>query len=279
MDRAALTFKLLEFYGTRVRHRGQWWIHQQLRKLLRPNIDADLEVVRNGLKWVLNPSDFAQEEFFWIGSLEGWDTYHAKRMLKPGSTFFDVGANFGYYSITLADALARQCRVHAFEPYPPTYDRLQRNIKLNSLQGVIEAHCLALSDAMEIGYMKTKPGNSGATWLDRDPSGEAVTTTTLNLFCAQRGILRLDFVKLDVEGCEERVLRGGTSLIRAFKPLLMVEVNPGVLARRNSSAEALVWLLRDLGYELFVALRDALVPLRAPPTELTDYVNVFCIPT
>jgi len=272
-------FRLLELYGTRIRHRGQWWTHLQLRKLLRADVDADFEVVRNGLKWVLNPSDFTQAEFFWTGSWEGWDTYHLRNMLTPGCTFFDVGANFGYYSITVAAALARRCRVHAFEPFPSTYRRLCRNIELNSLGSVVKAHDVALLDVKGKSYMTMRPGNSGAAWLDGDPGGETVATTTLATFCETRAISRIDLIKLDVEGSEERVLRGGADVISALKPLLMVELNPGVLAKAGSSADALINRLQGFGYGLFVAARDALVPLGALPAGPTDYVNLFCIPT
>ena len=86
-------------------------------------------------------------------------------------------------------------------------------------------------------------------------------------------------IKLDVEGSEERVLRGGADVISALKPLLMVELNPGVLAKAGSSANALINRLQGFGYGLFVAARDALVPLGALPAGPTDYVNLFCIPT
>ena len=278
MNARSWAFRLLELYGTQIRHRGHWWTHLQLRKLLRADIDEDLEVVRNGLKWVLNPSDFTQAEFFWTGSWEGWDTYHLRRMLAPGSTFFDVGANFGYYSITLAAALSPECHGHAFEPFPTTYRRLRRNIELNCLQDVVDAHHIALLDVKGTGYMKTTPGNSGAARVDNDRRGEAITTTTLDAFCEGQTVPRIDLVKLDVEGSEERVLLGGADVISTFKPLLMVELNPGVLARTGSSPEILINRLRSLGYDLFVAARDALVPLGALPVGPTDYVNVLCTP-
>jgi FkbM family methyltransferase len=279
MNAGSWSFRLLELYGTRIHHRGHWWTHLHLRRLLGADVDADLEVVRDGLKWVLNPSDFTQAEFFWTGSWEGWDTYHLKRMLTPGGIFFDIGANFGYYAITLAAALARQCHVHAFEPFPVTYRRLRRNIELNCLQGVVEAHDVALQEQAGTGYMRMKPGNSGTAWLDEDPRGEAVATTTLSAFCGERAVSRIDLVKLDVEGSEERVLRGGADVISTFKPLLVVELNPGVLARAGSSPEVLINRLHSLGYDLFVAARDALVPLAVLPTGPTDYVNAFCTPS
>ena len=108
MKSDSLIFRTLEFYGTRINHPGQWLIHEKLRNLFRVQVDADLEVTRDGLKWILNPSDFMQSGLFWLGAQDRWDIYQIKRRLKPGAVIFDVGANFGYYSLTLAKYLKVQ---------------------------------------------------------------------------------------------------------------------------------------------------------------------------
>ena len=50
----SLLWKALEFYGTSIHHRGKWRLHEQLRKALKINHSEDLEVSRQGLKWILN---------------------------------------------------------------------------------------------------------------------------------------------------------------------------------------------------------------------------------
>ena len=130
----------LLFYGTRFpSHPRKWWLHDRLRRFFRVDIDRDIEVVRNRMRWSLNPADFEHEGLFWLGTKDKWDLYHMRRMLGPGSVFFDIGANFGYYSLTIATALDRQCQVHTFEPNPRTYARLCRHIQWNGLQNVVLA--------------------------------------------------------------------------------------------------------------------------------------------
>src|SRR5262249_14747784 len=119
--RSALA-RLLEFYGTRLHHRGQGRIHMMLRRILKPDLNADFDVTRGGLHWRLNPSDFVQADLFWFGRKDYWETHHLRKLLHPGSVLFDVGANIGYYAITLAAALGNACRVYAFEPFPSTYE-------------------------------------------------------------------------------------------------------------------------------------------------------------
>src|ERR1017187_1796412 len=127
MNENSFAFKALEFYGNRLRHRGQWRIHGLLRRLLKANVDCEFEVERAGLRWLLNPSDYVERELFWLGDRERWGIYHVKSRLPAGAVVCDVGANFGYYSLTLAAFLKRDARFFAFEPNPATRTRLERN--------------------------------------------------------------------------------------------------------------------------------------------------------
>lgn len=270
-------FKLLEFYGTRVRHRGQWRVHALLRRWLNPNVDVDLEVVRDGHRWLLNPSDYVQSEFFWLSSRDAWEIFHLKKLLKPGYVIFDVGANFGHYAITLADALQRDCKVYAFEPFPPNLERLRTNVRLNALENTIQVHAIGLADSVGSGHMTTRADNSGAATLAGGANGGfRVELTTLDSFCAQHRIEKLDFIKIDIEGYEEKLFLGGVRTIRRFAPLILIELDPPKLMRAGSSVDRVVAQLNDFEYELRVAQRDHLVPLGVLPRG-QDYINVFCL--
>lgn len=274
-------FKALEFYGTRLHHRGQWKVHAWLREKLRPNVDVDLEVVRDGHRWLLNPSDFVQTEFFWLGQRDGWDIQHAKRLVRPGDVIFDVGANFGHYAVTLADAAQRKCEVHAFEPFPPNTKRLRTNIRLNGMENIIQVHPVGLSDAVGVGKMMTRADNSGAATLAVTEEGavaaQGIALTTMDAFCEEHRLAKLDFVKIDVEGFEERLLAGATASLRRWTPLVLIEFDPPKLIRAGSSVDHLAAQFHELGYSLWVADRDRLVPLKELPRG-QDYINVFCVP-
>src|ERR1700741_1145305 len=92
-------WKALEFYGTKVHHPGKWRIHEKIRSILKIDYSGNIKVSRNGLPWILNPADFVQSSFYWIGEFECWDWLHLERMVPPGSVAFDIGANFGFYSL------------------------------------------------------------------------------------------------------------------------------------------------------------------------------------
>jgi len=249
-------------------------VHAALRSLLKPRFDEDLTVSRQGLHWVLDPSDFPQENLFWLGESDRWELFHARRMVGPGAVTFDVGANFGYYALMLATGLRRACVVHAFEPNEATFQRLTRNIALNGMD-CVHAHRLALSDVPGTASMRGRNGNSGAAFLE--PGDGEVEVTTLDEFVAERGIDRLDFMKIDVEGFEERVLRGGERVLRELRPHILFELQPVTLERAGSSVDRLATLLTSHGYRLFQADRERLVPLvlREDPGYL---VNGFAVP-
>ncbi|MDW8345288.1 MAG: FkbM family methyltransferase, partial [Verrucomicrobiae bacterium] len=88
-------------------------------------------------------------------------------------------------------------------------------------------------------------------------------------------LTRLDFVKLDVEGNEERVIRGGYRTLQSCRPMILIEIHPVLLQRMGSSAEAIMTALRDLGYRLYSIDRERLVQLTVTPTDLT---NILCLP-
>ena len=267
-------FRFLEWYGLHGKHPGQWRVHAALRNLLHASIDAELPVERQGLRWVLNPSDYPHRELFWLGESDRWDLLHSRRFVKPGAVIFDVGANFGYYGLMLAEGLGRDCDVHAFEPTEETFARLTRHVAMNRME-CVHAHRLALSDAPGTASMQGRDGNSGAAFVD--PGGGEVRVTTLDAFVAEQGIRRLDFVKIDVEGFEERVLRGADRALRELRPTLLLEIQPMTLERASSSVPQLVELLTARGYALWRSQKERLVPLEAG--EIQDsLVNGFAIP-
>lgn len=277
MDQSSLSFRALSFYGTRLRHPGQWKVHSRLRQLLNANINSYMEVERAGLRWVLNPSDYVQQSLFWLGEHDRWEVFHIKKLLPPDAVICDVGANFGYYSVSLAASLKPKARIFAFEPHPGTRARLQRHVTLNELGDVVTVVPCALSDKPGTVRMTSREDNTGAAHISQHGDTE-VEVTTLDGICARHQLSRLDFVKIDVEGFEPNVLRGGDYCLRTFRPKLFVEMMPVQLERTGSSAAELASILRGYGYTLYVSERRQLLPLTTVPTG-SDLVNVFCFPS
>jgi len=127
--------------------------------------------------------------------------------------------------------------------------------------------------------MTVAAGNSGSATMANAGGGTPfeVATTTLDAFCSHQGIARVGALKIDVEGFEERVLTGGMRTIAQSHPLILIELDQGRQARAGSSVLRVTSLLERLGYDLFVARRDRLVPLLESPSR-GPLFNAFAIP-
>ena len=164
--------------------------------------------------------------------LADWEPY-VKRIFNPkeDQTVLDIGAHIGLYTLRAARAVGPNGKVIAVECDPSNFNILKRNISLNRLNNVILVDC-ALSDTD--GYMNV--------YLSWDP---LLTTTdvkrykprrirrcasirsmTVDTLLEQLGIHKIDWMKVDVEGAEMRVLRGAVRTIEKSKDLkLIVEIS------------------------------------------------------
>ena len=281
MANQSLLFRLLLFYGIRFPyHRGKGWLHGRLLKLFNIHVDEEFDVVREGLHWRLNPADFVQADVFWLGRKDFYDVFHLRYLLQPGHVFLDIGANFGYYSVVLGSGRRNQCTLHAFEPNPATLRRLRYHVEVNGLNGTVRIHDVALADRVGEAALDTSAANSGrANVVAPDTAATPVKLTTLDTFCDEKQLTRLDLVKIDVEGFEERLLLGSRQALRRWQPVLLIEIDPPRLREKGSSAERVMALLREQGYHFFVSQRRSLQPLLNPPEDENAHLNVFCFPT
>jgi len=272
--RRSLLARSLLFYGMRMHHRGQWWVHYRLRRALGANINADFNVSRAGLKWRLNPSNNVEADFFWLGIKDPWQIFHAVRFLSPGCVIFDIGANFGYYSCVLANVLKKNCTIYAFEPFPSNHARLATNITLNGLESCVRICRMGLSDSEGTASMKFVPDNTGQTHIT-GRTGD-IGLTTIDDFAGREDIEDIAFIKIDVEGFELFVLRGGARTIRRCKPTILIEVTTLTLERFGLTAKDVLVQLIDYDYDLFLVSRSKLVKL----TDFSENMackDVFCV--
>jgi FkbM family methyltransferase len=146
-----------------------------------------------------------------------------QRLVPAGGYCLDVGANVGAVSLALADRVGSAGRVFAFEPGPFLYGRLTANVARNpGLQQILSLVNLGVSDKPATLFWKedaNNPGNAGLL----ESSGTSVEVTSLDSYFAKNPIPRLDFVKIDVEGMEYEVLRGGRETWRKHRPILYFE--------------------------------------------------------
>jgi FkbM family methyltransferase len=166
------------------------------------------------------------------GFWEMWLTMAIARHLKPGMVAIDIGANFGYYSLLMADLVGPAGTLIAVEPNSHVAPKLRASLALNGFSGrsrVVEAAAAASSDGTALLYSTiAEPKNATIVGSDfvADPSLGKITSTpnwTPAPVFAEFG--RVDFIKIDAEGAEESIIAGLKPLLGGYKPDLVLEFN------------------------------------------------------
>jgi FkbM family methyltransferase len=192
-----------------------------------------------------DPGPYAQ--IFTRGEFERAESTAVRALVRPGDLVVDIGANLGWFSLVMAEAVGPGGEVWAVEPTPPILRALKRNLALNESLNV-RVFELALGDAAgtaEIHIFSGLPhGHASVSTLDRtDYNTHEVERRTLDDLLDGRVPA---FVKIDVEGSELAVLRGASATIAAeCPPMWMIEVNYETSAAFGFQPADLLALFRD----------------------------------
>ena len=190
-------------------------------------------------------------------------------VLRPGMTAIDIGANLGIYSLTMARLVAPG-RVFAYEPASEPRAMLERSRELNQASN-LEIRAAALSDCRREGHLAFGT-SSELNKLTDSGLGERVEITSLDAEEAERGWPAPDFVKIDAEGEEERVLAGGADFFSRHSPLVMFEIMAG-----REINKRLLSIFPSMGYRLYQMLptTPVLIPVDLDGVPTTIELNLF----
>ena len=188
----------------------------------------------------------------WRHSFEPDELKFMREKIKKGDAVVDIGANIGYHTVFFSDWAGKRGRVFAFEPEPKNCALLKRNCAANGCGNVIlerRALCekagkmrlFLREDHKGAHSLYSRPGLSGSTEIE---------CATLDEYFYKKGI-RIDFIKMDVEGAEPAVIRGGLKFFESGKNLKgMLEFNPFMLKKAGEESLDFIKLLQGLGYSI-----------------------------
>lgn len=163
--------------------------------------------------------------------------------IKPNGIVLDIGANIGCYAYAFSKVAEH---VICFEPNKEAFDCLKYNI--GSIKNVsVMQH--AISDSTESYEVKCENDNIGMAYIltvDGKSTKTAFTFTIDDLLKGDE--LKVSFIKIDVEGCELKVLKGAEKTISIHKPVMVIEINDHTLKRTNTTREEIFKWLTDHGY-------------------------------
>lgn len=233
--------------------RGRWRLGSLAYKMVDPGAADYHRVVktRHGSTMGLDLRQFIDRTIYCTGEWEPHETQVIQRILRPGSSFADVGANIGYFTLLAAKIVGPTGHVHAFEANARTHALLSENIARNSANNVT-AHLLAVSDEAGSAVIHhCEAGNAGrdmAMAAKPEDTGGTVRMERLDTILADTAIT---LIKLDIEGGEAKALRGGEAMLtRSAAPDLLFELTPQLLNENGDDAADLLEWLRGMGYVL-----------------------------
>jgi FkbM family methyltransferase len=182
--------------------------------------------------------------------------------IREGDTVVDVGAFIGDHTIAYSKAVGSKGVVHAFEPNPFAYKCLQHNMKTC---GNVILHNVGLSDSMAYVSLNCDDGNYGSAYIGHGKRIADIMVDALDTNIPWK----VNFIKIDVEGYELKVLRGAGNLINRCAPRMVIEINPVALARQGITPEDIFGWLKEHHYD-----HSIIIDYRPDH----NWYDIFCIP-
>mgnify|MGYP003582806790 CR=1 FL=1 len=168
--------------------------------------------------------DFRLATYEWVLGIEDilYDQYQTDGFrVRPGDVVIDAGGFVGDTAALFCAKTGGDCQVHAFELLDENIALFDYNNALNGIADRVVVNRLALSDRSGDEVVIRQARLQGATSVGGgDGPGERISTITLDHYVAQRGLERVDLIKMDIEGSEIPALNGAMQTIRRFRPKL-----------------------------------------------------------
>lgn len=204
----------------------------------------------NNVVFDLDLSQVIDSSLYYSGSFEPKSEEIIRKYLTPGMKIIDIGANIGYHTFYMAKLVGPEGLVYAIEPTNWAIKKIKKNLSLNpSINNVIIAQ-LCLSDK-SLGIQRLSFQSSYRLDNHDERELESVEVLTLDDFIRNFGIEEVDFVKLDVDGFEGKILDGALECIKRNRPIILFELNPTEIVQTDHTVSGIFELLENFGYQLY----------------------------
>ncbi len=248
-----------------------------------------------GLRYFFNLRDRAIGLAIATGQFEPNMERLVRMLVKPGMCCIDVGANLGFFSVLLGSLCGPDGQVISLEPFPAAFSLLVRNIRENHLENVVAPLQLAAHETdgkATMCYQADEANdNFGSMFVPHADSKMRSSHATVSIQCQRlddliksgQGI-RVDLVKIDVEGSEPYVLRGMKRILLEQRPIILIELNEHCLVNMGcSSAEEVMALIEEYGYvphDVDTFFSEQTEPYRFQKQDgKFEFRNLICIPS
>lgn len=223
-------------------HRGDWAL-----------------VLDNGLR-IAAPHSGSAALIYYLGTSDPVATALLNARLRPGMVVLDIGAHLGEYTLRASRLVGRSGQVHAFEPDPVMFDYLQQNAARSPVENITVQQAAIADQPGEMQFaVQSEPSISSLVpttgSLKRAPVRTiTVPVQTIDGYCAEHGLERVDFIKIDIEGAELLALRGAKSLLSqppGMAPAIYFEFAERLMRPFGYSGADVLEYLAGFGYTVF----------------------------
>jgi FkbM family methyltransferase len=228
------------------------WILRQDKQIIR----------RKGIFYEVDPSEGIDLSLLLFGNFQDYVTRNKYFAVPLDAVIVDVGANVGSMTLQFA-AMAPKGQVYAFEPTDYAFAKLLKNISLNpGLAARITPFQRFLADQNSLkhemkAYASWKvdgiASNSHPLHGGTIKSADSIPAVTLDQFCLENGIQRVDLIKIDTDGHEYKVLKGARKTIEKHLPYVVFEIGGYVLKEQQLGFEHFYDYFKNIGYCLLNA--------------------------
>lgn len=258
---------------------------QILTKLKPWNLPGTMRLIRFSKRASI------KKPYYFIASaiqkaMERYEINIFRRLIKPGMTVIDIGANIGVYTKIACDIVGPKGKVFAFEPESENLIILKEKLAVfkNSNVTVISK---ALSDKIgeERLYIdEVNVGNHSMSEKNilKGNNFIKIQTTTLDKYFSDKG--KVDLIKMDVQGAEGKIIKGAENILTKYKPTMMVEFWPDGLINCGSNPLNLLIRLKEFGFQINLIDKTHKKLLKITPREIVkiceekrnhaDYTNL-----
>lgn len=184
----------------------------------------------------------------------------------------DIGANIGLYSLI---AGCKNKQVYAFEPVPTIYQKLKENIKINNFKNIVPLNEAITEENKKVKLYipKTTRAIPTEASLIKSYEGETDEITvlgrTLDKFVDEYNINKVDFIKMDTEATEDKVLKGAQTLILRDKPLILCEVLPNKIEKELNN------FFKNTDYKYYMISEEGLIEKKRIEGEMRNPNYLF----
>ncbi|MFI5149478.1 MAG: FkbM family methyltransferase [Bacteroidia bacterium] len=235
-------------------------------------------IERKGIKYEVDLSEGIDLSLFLFGNFQKHITHNPLAKLKEDAVILDVGANFGIMTLQFAQATPKGT-IYSFEPTHYALGKFKRNLELNPELAKhiypVNSFVSAVTDKNSTIKAFSSWKVDGATGSDMHPvhlgeakSTEGVGAISIDDFCTQNNFTRLDFIKIDVDGHEFEVFKGGMETIKKFRPVIIFEIGLYLLEENKIDYTFFSDYFSKLNYKLV----DAIKGIELTPENYRQYI-------